>query len=328
MEIVIPQKLKSGDEIRVIAPVRSVSLLSSELKQIATERLIKMGFKVSFGKNIEPIDEFQSNPIKQRIKDLHDAFLDPSVKGILTVIGGFNSNQLLRYINWGIIKNNPKVFCGFSDVTALNNSILAKTGLVTYSGPHYSTFGQKLYFDYTLDYFKRCLMSPDPIEVKPSDKWSDDEWYFDQNRRVPIKNSGWWIINEGVARGVIIGGNLCTFNLLHGTEYLPSLNNTVLFIEDDSESQPHHFDRDLQSIIHQHDFSGIKGIVIGRLQKESNMTLEKMRKIIQTKSELNNLTVIANVDFGHTDPKITYPIGGYVEISANSETSSITITKH
>lgn len=323
-----PDKLKVGDEIRVIAPVRSLSLLSKEHKALADQRLTELGFKLTFGKHLDPMDEFQSNPIDVRIEDLHAAFADKNVKAIFTVIGGFNSNQLLRYINWDLIRDNPKIFCGFSDVTALNNSILAKTGLVTYSGPHYSTFGQKLYLDYTLDYAKKCLMSDEPIDIIPSENWSDDLWYFDQDKRELIKNEGWLIINEGQAEGTIVGGNLCTYNLLQGTEYFPSLENTVLFIEDDSESQPHHFDRNLQSIIHQPGFEGVKGIVIGRLQKDSHMTNDKLTKIIKTKKELDNLPVIANVDFGHTDPKITYPIGGEVRINANPNGPSITITKH
>jgi muramoyltetrapeptide carboxypeptidase LdcA involved in peptidoglycan recycling len=274
------------------------------------------------------MDEFQSNPIDVRIEDLHAAFADKNVKAIFTVIGGFNSNQLLRYINWDLIRDNPKIFCGFSDVTALNNSILAKTGLVTYSGPHYSTFGQKLYLDYTIEYAKKCLMSDEPIDIEPSENWSDDLWYFDQNKRELIKNDGWLVINQGQAEGMIVGGNLCTYNLLQGTEYFPSLDNTVLFIEDDYESLPHHFDRNLQSIIHQPGFEGVKGIVIGRLQKESHMTNDKLIKIIKTKKELDKLPVIANVDFGHTDPKITYPIGGEVKIIASSNNHSITVTRH
>jgi len=138
-------------------------------------------------------------------------------------IGGFNSNQLLRYIDWNIIKKHPKVFIGFSDITALQNAILAKTKLVTYSGPFWSSFGEKLNFDYSLDYFKKCLMSDKPFFIEPSDSWSDDKWYENQDERNFIKNNGWRIINEGIAKGTIIGGNLGTLNLLQGTELISKL---------------------------------------------------------------------------------------------------------
>ncbi|EKE14113.1 MAG: hypothetical protein ACD_12C00666G0005 [uncultured bacterium] len=327
MEKTYPEKLKVGDEVRVIAPSRSIKILSEEIKNISNKRFLDLGLKLSFGKHIEETDEFNSSSIKSRIEDLHDAFTDKNVKGIITVIGGFNSNQLLKYIDWNLIKNNPKIFIGYSDITILNNAIFAKTGLVTYSGPHYSSFGQKLYFDYTLEYFKKCLMENKPFEVKPSDYWSDDSWYLDQNKRELIKNSGYLVINEGESEGTILGANLCTFNLLQGTEYFPDLNDSILFLEDDYETVPHTFDRDLQSLIHLPNFNKVKGLVIGRFQKKSNMTEDLLKKIIKDKKELDNTPVIANVDFGHSDPKITFPIGGEVRIVAKKNKSVIEISK-
>ena len=328
MNKIFPNKLKSGDEVRIITPSRSSAIISPESIKIANKRLKGLGLTLSFGKRIEEMDDFASSSIKSRVEDLHDAFSDKNVKAILTVIGGFNCNQLFRYIDWDLIKNNPKIFCGFSDITALNNVIFAKTGLVSYSGPHYSTFGQKLYFDYTLDYFKRCLFSNNPFEIKPSESWSDDEWYKDQNDRKLITNKGWLVINEGNVEGTILGANLCTFNLLQGTEYMPPLKDSVLFLEDDCESKPHNFDRDLQSLIHLPEFSEIKGIVIGRFQKASEMTDGLLTQIIKTKEELNSIPVIANVDFGHSDPKITFPIGGNCKVEATNGNQSFRIIGH
>jgi len=325
---IYPTKLKSGDEVRIVAPSRSLAIISEESRKIADNRFSDLGLKLSFGKHLEEKDEFVSSSIKSRIEDLHDAFRDKNVKAIITVIGGFNSNQLLKYLDWDLIKNNPKIFCGFSDITALNNAIFAKTGLISYSGPHYSTFGQELYFDYTLEYFKKCLLSGDPFEIIPSEQWSDDAWYKNQKERTLIKNDGFLLINEGNASGTIVGANLCTLNLLQGTEYLPDFENSILFIEDDEESLPHTFDRDLQSLIHLPSFSGVKGIVIGRFQKASEITNELLIKIIKTKKELDNLPVIANVDFGHTDPKITFPVGGEVNLVAKNGKVKIELIKH
>ena len=328
MKKIFPAKLKKGDKVRVIAPSQSMAIISEETRSIAAKRFRELGLELSFGKHIEEADEFVSTSIKSRIEDLHDAYRDSGIKAIFTVIGGFNSNQLLRHIDWNLIKNNPKILCGFSDITILNDAIYAKTGLVTYSGPHYSTFGQKLYFDYTLDYVKKCLFKDNSFKILPSSEWTDDHWWENQQDRKPIPNSGWLAVNEGKGEGTILGANLCTFNLLQGTEYFPNLENSILFLEDDEESQPHHFDRDLQSIIHQPGFSGVKGIVIGRFQKASQMTDEKLIKIIKTKKELDNIPVIANVDFGHTDPMITYPIGVVARISSSKKNSEIEILKH
>lgn len=319
MEKIFPDKLKAGDEVRVIAPSNSLGLISEDVRNVANARFADLGLKVTFGRHAYERDEFDSSSIEYRAEDLHEAFGDKNVKAVITAIGGYNSNQLLNHINWKLIERNPKIFLGFSDITTLLNSIYRKTGLVTYYGPHYSTFGQKLHFDFTLGYFKKCLMADGPFGVSPSSEWSDDKWYLDQDSRNLIKNDGWKVINRGMAEGRIFGGNLCTLNLLQGTEYFPESRSAVLFLEDDAMAgplSPLEFDRNLQSLISMPQFGTVGGLVIGRFEKASEMTLEKLTKIIKTKRELNHLPVIADVDFGHTDPKITFPIGGEVKLEA------------
>jgi len=329
MEKIYPTKLKAGDEVRVVAPSRSMSIISKEVREIANRRFADLGLKLSFGKNIDESDEFASSSIESRVADIHEAFLDKNVKAVFTVIGGFNCNQLLKYLDWNLIKKNPKIFCGYSDPTALNNALFAKAGLVSYSGPVYSTFGQELYFEYTLDYVKKCLLSDEPFEIKPSDNWSDDAWYINQKDRNLIKNDGFWVLNEGKASGTILGANLCTFNLLQGIEYFPGFpKDTVRFLEDDEMSNDVTFDRDLQSVIHQPNFENVKGIVIGRFQKVSKVSRDILTKIIKTKRELNNIPVIANVDFGHTSPLITFPIGGEAIVEAKNGIVKLEVTKH
>lgn len=327
MNRIFAEKLMPGDEVRVIAPSRSLSIISQELRDTARKRFEELGLKLSFGQHVEEIDDFNSSSIESRIQDLHDAFLDTNVKGVITVIGGYNSNQLLREIDWSIIEANPKVFCGFSDITTLSNAMLAKAGLVTYSGVHYSTFGMKEQFEYSYEYFKRCIMQNDPVQVHPSEVWTDDAWFLNQDDRRPIRNEGWLVLNEGNASGMLIGGNLCTLNLLQGTEYMPNLDGAILFIEDDEESAAANFDRDLVSLIQQPGFERVKGIVIGRFQNASKITNSLLTKIVASKKELQGIPVIANVDFGHTSPIITFPIGGDVEILVGPE-PSITITRH
>lgn len=328
MQVIFPPKLRLGDEVRIIAPSRSLAILSENLKLVANTRFDNLGLKLSFGDHVNEIDEFNSTSIESRVHDFHAAFSDSNVKAVMTVIGGFNSNQILRYLDWDLIKNNPKIFCGFSDITALNNALLTKAGLVSYSGPHYTMFGQELYFDYTLDYFIRCMFEDSPIEIKPSESWSDDSWLKDQKDRNLVRNEGFWMMNRGHASGSILGGNLCTFNLLQGTEYFPDLTDSILFLEDDSESLPHTFDRDLQSLIHLSSFAEVRGIVIGRFQKASKVSREILSQIVKTKRELDNIPVIGNVDFGHSDPKITFPVGGQVSLETAGDEIQLIIQKH
>jgi len=328
LKIIYPAKLSSNNGVRIIAPSRSLKIISDESREIANQRLAELKLKVSFGKYVEEMDDFGSSSVASRIVDLHEAFRDPLVKAIFTVIGGFNSNQLLRYIDWTLIRENPKILCGFSDITVLNNAIFAKTGLVSYYGPHYSTFGQKLHFDYTLDYAIKALWNEKPFEISPSSSWSDDEWYKKQQARTLVENSGFLVVNEGECEGRILGGNLSSFASLKGTPYFPDLTDSILFLEDDEEALPCHFDRLLQSLIQLPSFKGVKGIVIGRFQKASKMPHDLLIQIIKTKEELTSIPVLANVDFGHTDPKITLPIGGIAHLKVSKKGSSLFIQEH
>jgi muramoyltetrapeptide carboxypeptidase LdcA involved in peptidoglycan recycling len=315
------RKLAPGDEIRVIAPSTSMIILKEAQIELAVERLTKFGFNVTFGKNADAHDEFFSSSISERIEDLHEAFADPNVKGIMTAIGGYNANQLLKHIDYSLIAANPKVFCGFSDITALQLAIYKKTGLVTYSGPHLSSFGVKHGFEYTLESFLDAVTNDAPFEIIPSPVWSDDAWYLDQENRTFHEQSAYTIIQEGEAEGRLIGGNLCTMNLLQGTEFLPSLKDCILFIEDDEESHSRSFDRDLQSLLHLPEADTIKALLIGRFQKNSNVTEEALRKIISSKEELKHIPILANVNFGHVHPFATIPIGSLASVkAANGET--------
>lgn len=138
--MLIPARLKQNDEIRIIAPSRTLDCVGGfATNQTAQEKLTQLGFKVTFGNHVSGMTLDGTNSISERIDDIHAAFSDPNVKAIQTVIGGFTSNELLPYLDFDLIANNPKIICGFSDFTALANAITAKTGLVTYYGPAYIT---------------------------------------------------------------------------------------------------------------------------------------------------------------------------------------------
>ena len=324
----IPKKLKRGDHIRVIAPSRSMGLLSKETKRAALLRLESYGFKISFGKNVDETDEFYSSSVESRISDIHDAFSDDTVDGILTVIGGYNSNQLLDYVDYDLLAKNPKVFCGFSDITSIANAITAKSGFITYSGPHFSSWAIEHGFEYSIDYFEKCCMQNEPYELQPSDVWSDDPWYLDQDKRDFMKNEGFWVLQDGIAEGRTIGSHVRCLAALQGSGFWPGLNDSILFIEEDAETNIQIFDRLLQSLIHLPDFSGVKGILIGRFQKHKAPTREQLQKMISAKKELAGMPIIANVDFGHSLPLAILPIGGTVRIEASQAQSKITVINH
>ncbi|MFC1632579.1 S66 peptidase family protein [Patescibacteria group bacterium] len=323
-----PKKIKKGAHLRIIAPSRSIKILSDESRQEATKKLEDHGFRISFGEHVEENDEFNSSAVRSRVEDLHNAFSDPDVDAILTVIGGYNSNQLLQYLDYDLIAQNPKIVCGFSDVTAFANAITAKTGMITYVGPHYSSWAMKYGFDYSQQYFEKCCMKNNAYDLFSSKEWSDDPWYIDQEKRDFIKNEGYWIMNAGHALGRVVGGHVRCLNSLQGTEFWPLLDDSILLLEEDAEINPPLFDRQLQSLIQQPDFKGVQGILIGRFQKATGMTRELLSKIIETKKELQEIPIVANVDIGHTTPIATFPIGGSMEVSATTQNAEIRIIEH
>ena len=135
-------------------------------------------------------------------------------------------------------RQNPKVFCGLSDVTALANAIYTKTGLVTYSGPHFTVFGHNKALEYTTDYFKKCLFVAEPFSVESSPVYYDERKEDAEERG----NEGWWIMQEGESTGTIVGGNLITLNLLQGTEYFPRLKVASFFLKITTKSHPGHLE--------------------------------------------------------------------------------------
>lgn len=327
MKSIYPNKLKKGNKIAVIAPSDSLAIISPETREIANATFRSLGLEIVFGKNADNSNKIFSSSIEDRIVDLHWAFENPDIKGIFTVIGGHNSNQLLSSINWKIIKNNPKIFCGYSDITVLSNAIFTMTGLITYSGPHYSTLGQKKELKYTLINLTKCLFQSELYKILPSGSWTDDEWWINQDDRKIMKDSDWKVVNEGTSTGQAIGGNLSSFKVLQGTKYMPNLEGAILFLEEEGSCETPVLDRELQSFIHLDKFKGVKGLVIGRFQKNSGISSKEVIEVIKSKKELYDIPVLIDVNFGHTNPMLTFPIGGLIKLNCN-EKPSLEIINH
>lgn len=300
--------------------------MSSTNRDAATRRLESLGFTVSFGQFVDDVDLLSSASVEKRLNDLHEAFADPAVDGILTAIGGYNVNDLLPFIDWDLIAANPKVLCGFSDITALTGAITARTGLITFSGLHYSSFAMEQHLDQSLDWFRSVVMERATTSLAAAKTWSDDTWYLNQSDRSIGPNEGHWVLAEGEANGMTVGGNLCTLNLLHGTEWMPALEGAALFAEDDFESNPATFARDLVSLSHQPGFDSIEALIIGRFQRSSNMDRTTLAGIVSGLALPAAVPVIGNVDIGHTDPMASIPIGGTAYVNATGQETTIEVS--
>ncbi len=298
----VPAGLKEGDEIRIIAPSGSAEVCRKEIYGESLSFLEKMGYRITFSENPGKMDPFhESASPEDRVKELHEAFEDGNVKGIIAVIGGFGVNEILPLIDYKVISENPKFFSGFSDITALQGAILRKTGLITFSGPFFATFGFPKNREYTWDNFKKFLEGQREVSLNPSEE------------AIEYK-----VIQEGVAGGRLTGGNLCTLNLLQGTPYMPLSDGTILFIEDDNISGDYfrkEFQRNLASLL-QTEGMKVRGLLLGRFEESCRMDEESVKKIISRIPHLNNIPIVSGCDFGHVFPIATVPMGGYCRIEA------------
>lgn len=316
--------LQSGDEIRIVAPSSAWNSERAKQYERAKKKLEALGFNVTYGKYVEPATHLDAVDVKLRAKDIHDAYQDSSVKAIMALNGGWLANSLLPYLDWDVIKANPKPFIGYSDITVLLNAIYAKTGNVGYLGPNLGTFGIKHEAGYTAESLCSVLCgNEDPITLAPSKKWGEGK------KRKQYNSQPWEIIQPGNAEGRLVGGNIATLYLLQGTEYYPVFKeNTILAVEDDDEAGEYttrEFDRRLESILQQPNARKyVKAIVIGRFQSASKVSMEDIRQIIDSKN-LKNIPIVANIDFGHTQPLLTLPIGGRMSVSAINNIIGLTL---
>ena len=305
------KKLKKGDHIRVVSPSSSIEHIGGfEANLVAKEKLEELGFDLSFSSNYFEHDLFDSASIASRVEDLHEAFADPSVDAILATIGGFNCNELLPYLNYDLIAQNPKIFCGYSDTTALLNAIYAKTGMQTYMGPSYSSFKMEAGQAYQTEAWLRA-MTQDDYDLVPSKEWSSDPWY-DPTKPRHFMPTEWKVYNAGSALGTIIGGNLSTFSLLRGTPYAPQAENYILFVEEAEGYPPEHFLRELAALLQA--YPNPQAVIIGRFPKECEMTEEILLAILDKHLLLKTIPVLYDVDFAHTQPLFTITIGGQVTL--------------
>lgn len=330
--IIICYNLKKGgvkmSEIKcigVIAPSSS-ALRMGDSMDLAKSKLNQLGFTIKYGSHIFECDALFSSSIKQRIEDLHQVFLDKEIDLVMSATGGFNCNEILPYIDYELVNNNYKPICGYSDITALLNALYTKTGKINYLGVHYSSFAMAKGFEYSLNSFLSTIHQKQTTYYA-SEFYSDDAWYLDQDNRNFYKSEGWKVYSPGISSGTLLGGNLCTFNLLQGTPYMPSLKESIILIEEKGEvykeATPFEFNRNLESLIQCHDFSQVKGLIIGRMQLSSQFTKDQLLTILDSKPILKDIPVLYDVDCSHTTPLLTLPIGGHITLDTYHKSISI-----
>jgi muramoyltetrapeptide carboxypeptidase len=311
-KIIKPKRLKAGDTLGVIAPSSS---LSDKTIETAVSNLTELGFKVKLGKNVRAKNGYLAGTDAQRLEDLHWAFSDPEVDAVWCIRGGYGATRILPQVDFKLIKKHPKIFIGYSDITALHVAIFQKTGLVTFHGP----VGTSDYSDFTKPYVWELLTKPTPQYVL---KHSEENLKNESNLYKPE------VITAGKCRGQLIGGNLSLLSAMDGTPFaLRDLKGKILFIEDVDE-RPYRVDRMLTQMLQCNDFRQLAGIALGifdgcnPIDREKDVTLSLMECL---KDRLGNLgiPVMYGLSFGHIRNQYTLPVG--IEAELNTEGGTITL---
>ena len=331
-----PKKLNKGDKVAIVS-LSWGGLGDSKLihkYHIAKERLEnEFGLEVITMPNALKGSEFIYNHPELRAKDLMDAFEDKSIKGIFCAIGGDDSVRLLPYINYDIIKNNPKIFMGYSDTT-VSHFMLNKAGLVSYYGPSIMCeFGEYVkMFDYTKNAFKNILFeNTNYYEVKSSEYWSNDhiswsEENMNYQKKLIKEEHGYEVLSgSGIVTGQLIGGCIDVFPMIIGTEVWPNeeeWNNKILLLETSEDKiSPDYLLWYMRNLGAQGILNKINGIIVGKPQDE--VYYEEYKEIyLKILKEFNcqNLAIIYNINIGHAFGTGLLPLGIEYEIDLNQMT--------
>ena len=328
--LIKPKKLIKGDTIGIIAPSGGMGALFPHRVDNGVKALENLGFKVKLFPTVKKISDLgKSGSEKERLKDLHDAFSDKEIKAIICNIGGISANKIISKLDFNLIKQNPKIFCGYSDITLLHHAILKKTGLTTFYGPclmtQFGEFPQPL--KYTIDSFLDTLVRGYTGKIIASDEWTDEilDWTNKEDLKRPrklLKNEGYIWLNKGKARARITGGCLYSLLQLKGTEFEPDYTNKILFIETPegqnfSKGEPlEYVDAEITDLKNSGVFNKIKGLIIGKGFGYTKEEMQEFKKIIIQQTKEYGFPVLFNVNIGHADPIITLPLN--VEVTMDS----------
>lgn len=302
---VFPNRLKQGDTIVLVAPAGALSHKVD--LEIAVESFQAMGLNVTVGKHLLDRDGYFAGKDKDRAADINSAFADPEVKGIFAIKGGWGCNRILPFLDFELIAKNPKILFGYSDITTLLNSLYHRTGLVSFHGPvGVSYWGQD-----QAEQMRQMIFDGGKFTIKNQlDK--DENALTQRNNRIQV-------INPGLAKGRLVGGNLTVLTSMVGTPYLPDMQGKILFLEDVSESI-YRIDRYLSTLQLAGKLEQLAGVAFGQCTScnpEKGYGGFTLLQILEHYFKPLRIPAFMGGQFGHIRDNNIIPIGVNVEINAD-----------
>ncbi|HZJ23071.1 MAG TPA: S66 peptidase family protein [Anaerolineales bacterium] len=333
-----PKKLQAGDTVAAVSlswggPGTIPHRYEAGKRQLQEE----FGLKVTETAHALREEAWLHNNPKPRAEDLMNAFADPSIKAIISTIGGDDSIRILPYLDLDVIRSNPKIFMGFSDTT-ITHLACFKAGVVSFYGPSIMAgFGENAgLFPFMVEAVRRSLFSSAPIGnvIPNTDGWTAEalSWAKPENqsrKRSLNPSTGWkFIQGKGVRQGHLLGGCIEVLDFLRGTDFWPdsaAWQDAILFLETSEEAPPPHL---VKYILRSYASMGVlkqlSGILFGR--PGGNIPVEQFKEydevifqVVTEEEGLSDLPIITNMDFGHTDPVFVLPYGVQAEIDCEAQ---------
>jgi len=302
MKILTPKRLKKGDTIGLISP--SSPMLDSEKLDRSISYFERNGYNVKLGKSIAKETGYLAGSDQERLDDLHSMFSDKDVNAIFAIRGGYGAIRIIDKLNYELIRKNPKIFVGFSDITILQLAIFQKSQLITFAGPMVNTyFGSEELNDYVEEQLWNLLTNSKKVgKIKNP----NSEKIF--------------VLNKGRGEGKLLGGNLSSMLSLSGTEYLPTFRNSILFLEEINEP-PYKIDRMFNQLKLQKIINNAKGIILGRFvdcyEQDTTKKSLSLNDIIIEYFQGIKKPVIYNLKHGHIKQNITLPVGANCKLNGS-----------
>lgn len=307
-KLIKPKRLKAGQNVALIAPS---SGLAEDQIQRAIDNMTSLGLVPKLGKHAKAANGFLAGTDAERVADIHWAFEDKTIDAVWCLRGGYGLTRILRQIDYELIRRNPKLVIGYSDITALLIAVHHKAGLVTAHGPaSASTFSE-----YNQAHLKATLFdaeTPHVAKVAPENAASTNPLFKTE------------VIKPGVARGALIGGNLSLVSAMAGTPFaLQNIKSKILFLEDVGE-KPYRVDRMLTQLIESIDLRHLAGIALGIFNDcEGPEGSPTVMSVCRERLGNLNIPVVYGMSFGHIRDQFTLPLGVRAELDATNSTLTL-----
>ncbi len=311
-EAIKPKRLAAGDRIALVAP--SGSSWEDEDVRAAIELVESLGFRVKPGRHIFERNAYLAGTDRQRAEDLNAAFADTDVNGIVAMRGGYGAQRILPLLDYDVIRANPKVLLGYSDITALLNSIHRRTGLVTFHG----AMAGGGWSEYALEEFQKVVQRPTPrTAIAAPPPFAGRPGLVERENRITR-------LVPGKARGRLVGGNLTLLSTLMGTPYEPQFEGRILFFEDVGES-PYRIDRMLTHLWLAGALEKCAGIVAGKFTEAepSGSRSRGLEEILRERLEPLGIPALRGLMIGHVKEQAVIPLGVEAELDVGAGTLTL-----